>query len=194
MSEFKNYYSHVSSVAEDFANQYFDEFLKDHVADGYSKRFGFNSFIGDDGKLTEYIEEIDLRDAVEILEQSNNVETDSSMWESLEPIEAVESIGFYTFRNDLEIAVKDQFSDLLEEKLDDEQGVLEKFEKQKDELKARIDKLQEEIDAFDSDDEDKLDSMESTLEKLEEKFSELEDKHSEQDDFVNSIQDAIDDM
>lgn len=188
MSKFENYYNHVNEEAEGFVEQYLEDFIHD-ISNGSTD---VDSLLEDDGKLHEYCDQnIVLRDAVEILEQSNNVEEDSGLWESLSPIEAVESMGFWTFKNDMRDAVREQLGDKLEEKKSELESELEDLEKTKLEIEEKMEELEEERDELD--DLDEMDENEQKrYDEIETKIGELEKERL--DDEEEDIEDVIEAM
>jgi hypothetical protein len=76
MGQFSNYYDYVSNEAENFVDEYIDSLIE-NVEQGNTN---VDEFI-DDYRLHEWCDSdfiyVDLVDSTEVLEQSNNVETDS---------------------------------------------------------------------------------------------------------------------
>lgn len=188
MSKFENYYNHVNEEAEGFVEQYLEDFIHD-ISNGSTD---VDSLLDDDGKLHEYCDQyIDLRDAVEILEQSNNVEEDSGLWESLSPIEAVESMGFWTFKNDMRDAVREQLEAKLEEKKSELESELEDLEKTKLELDEKFEELEEKRDELDELDEMNEDEQ-KWYDEIETKIRELEKERLDENE--EDIEDVIETM
>lgn len=147
MGQFSNYYEYVEKEAKSFVED--NELdLIDEIEDGNTD---VNEYIHD-YRLHEWVDSdfiyVDLMDCAEILEQSNEVETDSGLWEGLEPRKAIETQAFFTYRNDLGFEVESQFKDILERKLEEVESDLdelrEEWNDEKDEVKS--DAIQEDID------------------------------------------------
>lgn len=161
-NQFENYYSFIQDDAESFLNNYFDDFAE-RIKDGETNAY---YMIDDDGKLHEHADMyIDLREAVEILEQSNSVETDSGLWEGLEtPEEMLGAKAFWTYKSDLMSEVMEQFKEKLEE-------LLEKVEEEKSELVEKLNELDE-----DNDDEyDEYKEIETDIDNLNDQIGYIED-------------------
>jgi len=142
MSKFENYYSFIRENAEDFVDEYYEDFLS-NVCNGDTDSYGY---IDNDGKLHDWIDaEISMRDAVEILEQSDNVETDRGLWEGLEPISAIGAMGFWTYKNDMIHEVVSQLKDKLEAERDKRQRVIDECEADQENSEA-IEVVQDELD------------------------------------------------
>jgi hypothetical protein len=135
MSDFKYYYDEVETSASDFVDEYIDETIQ-RIKDG---DIDPSDFLNDEQhNFTEnkFIH-TDIVDHAHIIKYSNEVETDSGLWEGLEPQRAIESMAYFTFRNDLRIEAGNQMrlkleevNEELEEKLDD---VIEKYGEDSDE-------------------------------------------------------------
>ena len=152
MSEFQNYYGYISDQAKMFVDQYKDEVFGE-IREG-------DTDVDDllnDSRIHEWVDNdfiyVDLVDSAHIIEQSDNVETDWGLWEGQDPQDAIKSMAFYTYRNDLYYAVKEA----LEEELDSELS----------NLQEQLAELQQELEGLDEDDESR--------EELEEEIEELED-------------------
>lgn len=117
MSEFKNYYNKVQEEAKDFVNECIKELCLDIEEDGANDIYDFVN----DHRLHEWVDNnfiyVDLIDSAYILKESDNVETDCGLWEGLEPIKAVESQAFFTYKNDMNEEIMKLIKEKLEERL-----------------------------------------------------------------------------
>lgn len=151
MGQFTNYREYVEKEAKSFVEE-FEVDLVDEIKAGNDDARDYVY----DYRLHEWVDNdfiyVDLKDSAEILEQSDNVETDSGLWEGLEPEKAIEAQAFYTYRNDLGEEIMEKFKDILERKLD--------------EVDSNLDELKEEWN--DEQDEDKSDELQEEIDKLEE--------------------------
>jgi hypothetical protein len=78
-----------------------------------------------------------LSDAAFVIENSNNVEEDSGLWEGKDPQDAVEIQAAFTYANDVQAEVEEIYED-LKSTYDDNYGEIydELMEKHKDDVKA----------------------------------------------------------
>ena len=161
MGQFANYKEYIENEAKSFVNEYENELL-DEVKNGNTDVYEFIN----DYRVYEWIDNdfiyVDLIDSAEILEQSDNVETDSGLWEGKEPAEAIKTQAFFTYRNDLSSKVMSMFESVLQDKLD--------------ELEERLEELREEL---------KNEQDENNLEEIDNEINEIEE-------FVKYIEEAID--
>jgi len=168
MGQFSNYYEYVSNEAESFVGEYIEELIED-IENGNTDVY---SFI-DDYRLHEWCDNdfiyVDLIDSAEIIDQSNNVETDSGLWEGQEPQEAIKTQAFFTYRNDMYWEIKEQ----VEEKLNDRLS----------ELEEELQPLQEQFDALDNKDE--------LSEEEEDEMAELEEEIDTITDAISNFEEAI---
>jgi DNA-binding transcriptional MerR regulator len=157
MSEFKNYYEYINKEAKTFTIEYKNEIFAD-VKDGNTDVYELIN----DSKIHEWVDNdfiyVDLVDSAYIIDQSDNVESDWGLWEGQDPQDAIRSMAFYTYRNDLYYAVKD----LMEEELDSKLA----------ELQDQLANLQEELENADEDDdtneiEDEIDELIDTTNNFE---------------------------
>lgn len=167
MSKFDNYYGYVEVEAVNFVDNYFEEVL-DEIKDGDTD---MQSFI-DDSRLHEWCDNdfiyVDLLDSAHILDQSDSVETDSGLWEGQQPMDAIQTQAFFTYRNDMYHEIKRVFNEKLNEKV-------EELQNQWSEL--------EEVQDFAYEPED--DEYQGDEEELQEKLDEI-------DEFIDNLKDAID--
>lgn len=132
MGQFANYKEYIENEARSFVNEYKDDLL-DEVKNGNTDVYEFVN----DYRVHEWVDNdfiyVDLIDSAEILEQSDNVETDSGLWEGQEPAEAIKTQAFFTYRNDLSGEVISMFKSVLQDKLDELEERLEELEELKNE-------------------------------------------------------------
>jgi hypothetical protein len=78
-----------------------------------------------------------LSDAAFVIDNSNNVETDSGLWEGKDPQDAIETQAAFTFSNDVNSDVEEIYED-LKSTYDDNYGEVydELMEEHKDDVKA----------------------------------------------------------
>jgi hypothetical protein len=156
MSEFQNYYGYIQEQAELFVSEHLQEAISE-IKDGNTDMQEFIT----DYRSHEWVDNdfiyVDLVDSAHILDQSNNVETDSGLWEGQDPQEAVKTQAFFTYRIDLEEEVRNQFSEKLGEKFE--------------EVEEQLEELELDADPDEDDDEE----FEQELEDLRELLSNLEE-------------------
>lgn len=161
MGQFANYKEYIDNEARSFVDEYEDELL-DEIKDGNTDVYEFVN----DYRVHEWVDNdfiyVDLTDSAEILEQSDNVETDYGLWEGQEPVEAIKTQAFFTYRNDLSDKIMSIFESVLQDKLD--------------ELEERLEELREELKS--EKDENNLEEIGNEIDKIEE--------------FVEYIEEAID--
>lgn len=169
--EFTSYKDRLDQDAKSFMNDFYKEFL-DSVKEDGSKEL--NEFIDGDGKLHNFIDQyLSLREAVEIIEQCDNEETDSSIWEGLPPKEAIVSMGFWSYKNDMYIMVKEMFEEKLNEDL----------------LSAEddFDNISDEVDRLSAELEENKDSKE-----IKKQYEEAVEAFNKQQEFVDELSSTID--
>jgi hypothetical protein len=115
-----------------FFDQYFDDFI-DEIKEGNSD---FSSFVNDYGKIHEFIDQyISLKEAVDIIENCDEEETDSGLWEGLKPKEAIISMAFWSYKNDVYWEVNKLFKKGLEDILYNIENEWEKLTDEFEEMK-----------------------------------------------------------
>lgn len=135
MGQFANYKEYVDNEARSFVDEYEDELL-DEIKNGNTDVYEFvNDYRVHEWVVNDFIY-VDLTDSAEILEQSDNVETDFGLWEGQEPVEAIKTQAFFTYRNDLSNKVINIFKSVLQDKLNE---LEERLEKLREELKSEKD-------------------------------------------------------
>lgn len=151
MGKFSNYSEYIEQGAQEFVDEYEDDLIQE-IKDGNTD---IHEYVND-SRTHEWVDNdfiyVDLVDSAEILEQSDNVETDYGLWEGLEPRKAIEAQAFFTYRNDLSYAVMDKIEELLQTKLDDVMSNLEELreELESEENEDIINELKNEIEEHES--------------------------------------------
>lgn len=135
MGQFANYKEYVDNEARSFVDEYEDELLYE-IKNGNTDVYEFVN----DYRVHEWVDNdfiyVDLIDSAEILEQSDNIETDFGLWEGQEPVEAIKTQAFFTYKNDLSDKVISIFESVLQDKLNE---LEERLEKLREELKSEKD-------------------------------------------------------
>lgn len=199
-NKFENYYSFIQEDASNFLDTYYDRFLRE-IRNGDTDAY---EMIDYGGELHEHADQhIDLREAVEILEQSSDVETDSGLWEGIEDTEdALSAKAFWTYKSDLHREVVDQFKDLLDgaksevetDELHPLQNKLEGLQEKRSELVKELEVL-ENYDEEDGEyDEQRIDELQNEIDDVDSDIEELEDQISELESEIDYIDTAIDSL
>jgi gas vesicle protein len=165
VGQFKNYYGYIENEAASLVSDFRDEMIEE-VEQGNTELYSFF-----DDHVHYWVDSdmggCDLIDHAEILEQSEDVESDWGLWEGLrEPRKAIEAQAFFTYRGDLMRAVLELAKDFLKD-------LEEKYEQE-------VEKLQEELDEFDITDET-----------TEEQYEDTQDKITEAEEKLTNIREAI---
>jgi predicted RNase H-like nuclease (RuvC/YqgF family) len=178
-TRYSEYHNALDNDAEEFVDNYYDDFL-DEIKGGYATRHFFDSFIDDDGKLHSHIDEyLSLHEAVDIIENCDNEETDSGLWEGMSPKEAIIAMAFWSYRLDIMEKVKELFKDKLTDELIEQEGVLDTLYSELDELKDKLEKVDEESEEYPT---------------LEESVENQENKVEAVEDYIKELNAVIDDM
>ena len=160
LSTFENYYEKVQEEARNLIEDYLDNIVEE-VEEGKDLQEEVDEAVW--WNLESTFTYVDLHDCAYILEASSRLETDSGLWERLEPIEAVESMAMFTYRNDLEFAVMEMLKDT--------------FEKRKEELEEEATNLEEKLkEVEDSECNSTSEEQEELRNRLEESLDIVEDK------------------
>lgn len=179
MSGFSNYQERLNNDAEDFINNYIDEIIEE-VKEG---NFDLHDFCFYDGKLDEHVDEyLDLQEAVDIIENCNNEESDSGLWEGQQPEEALKTKAMFSYRLDVYEEVAEVLSDKLEEYASDLEDQVNGLEADKKVLEEELEDLEE----LDEEDQD-----EDRIEQLEEEISDIEEEIDELNEQISNIEDAM---
>ncbi len=163
-SEFENYSSYIEEQAELLVEDYIDN-IKEDILDGDLD--GARKFIEE--RVHEHVDNdfiyVYLIDSAHIIEQSDNVEIDSGLWEGQEPMDAIKTQAFFTYRTDLILHANEEVKSILDEYLV--------------ETNLTVGELQEE-----------LNDMEENTEMYDEKSEEIETL----EEIVDRLEDAIDEL
>lgn len=108
-----HYSDEVRKEAIDFIDEMFDEFIE-------AMQNEEDYFFNDSGVEDRFFECVGdrsytLTDAAFVIENSDNVETDSGLWEGQDPVDAVCSQAAYTFSNDVRIKIEEIYEDVKSE-------------------------------------------------------------------------------
>jgi len=116
------YYDQVREHAEDFIDEYLDEFKEDYGSwGGQSNDPSFYQWMDYDGKLHEHTESVFYDYSPEqICDESVNVETDWGLWQGVTDWRQIrDTQAFFTLKTDLWFAI--------EEMLKEEEMIPEEF-------------------------------------------------------------------
>lgn len=114
----KPYYGKIEESADEFLNEHWEDWKTDAGSWGLKNKsreeISFYQWLDYAGQLHDFTEyEKNSYDNDEILEYSNEVESDSGLWEGLkEWYEIQEAIAFYTLKNDLCFAILEKAKNL----------------------------------------------------------------------------------
>lgn len=182
MSNFENLYKFVQEEAETLLKDIEDELRDEVVLSGMD----VTEFL--DEHVFSHVDNLfistDLHDYAHILDQSDNVETDTGLWEGLEPIKAVQSMAFFTFRTDLTESLNEQVKSLLE---DEEQDITEEISN----LEERKDELEEEEYELDEDDFEDSEEYEERADAVTEELESLVSFIDEKLEELNNVEEAL---
>jgi len=130
----KTYYQAIKDLADDFISEYKDE-LREIIKENKEKT---DEEIWDEiyqnwdlnNKIFEFLDSAwygflrsdwcedrntELSSAVKVIEESNEVETDSGLWEGKEPEEAIMGQAFFTAENDLYFEIEDRIKQMIKD-------------------------------------------------------------------------------
>ena len=131
----KTYYQAIKDLADDFISDYGDE-IKEIIKENKEKteeeiweEIYQNWDLND--KIWEFLDsawysflrdewcedrKTELSSAVKVIEESNEVETDSGLWEGKEPEDAIMSQAFATAGNDLYFELEERIKQMIEDR------------------------------------------------------------------------------
>lgn len=185
MGQFKHYYDYVEVEAGNLFSDYKEDMLE-AVYEGNNRMYDFF-----DEHVHHWVDQdmcsCDLMDHAEILEQSEDVESDWGLWEGMkDPRKAIESQAFFTYRGDLMRAVLTNAKAYLEELEENMNEQVVSIEEEIEELSDRLQDLQEAYNnnAGPSDLEEQITEVESDIMLAEERLDEAKDK-------LNCLQESI---
>lgn len=120
-----NYDNEVEKEAVDFIEEMMDEFIEAMENDE-------NYFLDGDvqDRLFESVTDrsYSLTDAAFVIENSNNVESDSGLWDGKDPAEALETQAAFTFSNDVSSQIEEIYEDVKTQYDDEYQRVYDELE------------------------------------------------------------------
>jgi DNA repair ATPase RecN len=158
-SEFINYYERVQEHANDMVDEIYSNLIDD--LGEYSNGISFFAWYSqNEAFLTEYNNGmyISLREAVDILEQSQRLCDDEGMYRNAGDCrEQVKAMAYYTYRNDLMAEFKLALKSRLEEDIPVYEEQVEKFQE-------LIDTLEEQIEQKDEQAEELIEELEMARE------------------------------
>ena len=152
-----DYQNQANSDAADTVGEYRDEILTQLMEKDEASTDLFNDYDGGDSWHHEcHVDKYyDLLDAAELLEELyEHEETDSGLWESQQPREAIGTCAAYTYGN----AVYSAWRDLIEEINDDAKYIIDDFDE-------RIDEAEGNDDAIEKLEAEKKEALEVLIEK-----------------------------
>jgi len=172
-SKFENYYEYIQSEANDLLDDV-ERDIKDVLETGTLELPDFFDELVHDWVDNDFIY-IDLLDSAHILQQSNNVEYDSGLWEGQEPIEAVKTQAFFTYRMGLMFEVEDLAKNMLDTFMNELGDEMEDVEEKMEEIDKEIDEINEDEEMAESEKDEKINDLEKDREKLDERYDDLDD-------------------
>jgi hypothetical protein len=187
-SQFENYDSYLQGEAENFFDEYKNN-LDSDIKDGKIEVYDYFDDRIHEWTDTEFSRGIDLVDCALILDQSDNVETDSGLWEGQEPRKAIETQAFFTYRYDLFSAVKCLTEEYLQELMDKYLALADDVQSRIDSQKEKVERLTGELEVLDED-EDNYSSTDDdlTIERI--ALEELEDELEALEDILDNIRET----
>lgn len=188
MNKYANYLDALIEDAKALVNDFFDR-LTESVKDG--DRIDAYRFIDEDCDIHQHVDSlyIDFEDAFHILQNCTNEETDSGLWEGQEPKQAIITMAFFTYRQELMEATQGAFLEKLEELAEAETNKLNDLKDELTTAEQDLETVQGVLDALEEDDKQEL--LEAQISALEDKIERLEEEVSEQEDYVDNIESAV---
>jgi hypothetical protein len=151
MSNTSNYLNEAASDAADTVRNFEDEILDQLIDDGEASDDLLNDYGNGDAYHHESHVDKDygLLEAATLLDQLDDYEeTDSGLWEGLEPRRAIAAMAAYTYGN----AVYGEWRGLIEKINSEAADILSNFADEASDLESEIDSLKDE--AAEAEDED----------------------------------------
>jgi chromosome segregation protein len=207
-NEFKDYYKTVKEHAEDMVGDMYNDFILELQTSSYGYSF-HNWYSQNSSFLSEYNNyiSISLREAVEIIEQSQRLVDDSALYvNSGDCREQVQAMAYWTYRQDLEAEFRIALKSRLEDDLPSFNADVEKIQDMIDNLQEKYDNLEMEVDdiqdnineAIEENDTEKaksleaeLVSMESQKEDIESQIQKLEEEMEEPSNLLENAEKVI---
>ena len=130
----KTYYGAINEMAKDFIEEYEEE-IKEIIKENKDrdKKYIFDEAIYQNWDLIDKVHEwldsawygflrqdwakdyrTELMSCVEIIDESEETETDQGLWEGQEPQEAIKTQAFFTARNDLYFIIEKLIKEFME--------------------------------------------------------------------------------
>lgn len=185
MGQFKHYYDYVELEAGNLFSDFRDEMIEE-VEQGNTELYNFF-----DDHVHYWVDSdmcgCDLLDHAEVLEQSEDVESDWGLWEGMkDPRKAIESQAFFTYRGDLMRAVIGVAKLFLDDLRFDSDRRIADLEERLDNLRDRLHDLQEEHETSEGAElVEAIQEVESDIMLTEELIDEEQDKLN---NFLEAIQ------
>lgn len=170
MGKFANYELYCQEQAKLLFNDDRSDFM-DYLKEGSIRFYDFFDDSVHNWADNDFIY-VDLLDSAEILDQSNNVETDSGLWQGEEPRKAIATQAFFTYRGDLFNALKDEVYGYLEEL---ESEAISDLGFAQEELDSKTESLDEDADVTEetSIEREKLDKVEAYLSYIQDTMNDI---------------------
>ena len=196
MGKFSYYDGYVEEQAKDLLDNYMGDIEEELKEDSIE----FYSFFDD--KVHEWVDNdfiyVDLRDSADIIEGSSYDETDSGLWEGQDPIEAVKTKAFFTYRYDLMEAVEEVFNDSLEELETDLENEISDIEIDLDKLKEKLEgyeEAKEELESlpeaeWDERTQEDIELLENDIQDTEKEIDDLEEFLTERSEMLENVVDS----
>jgi DNA repair exonuclease SbcCD ATPase subunit len=194
-NDFTDYYKTVHEHANDLVNEIFDDMVEE-MKENYGLRL--ETFLSwKDSTINEYNNymSISLREAVEILEQSNRLCSDSAMYVGAGDCrEQVQVMAYWTYRNDLlaefRIALQERLSNEIpayNEEVDRIQQMMDEIEEEIESKESQIEQFEEEKEIAEEEEksrtvkaiESSIQQIEVEIDKLKQQFEKLEEEYEE---------------
>ena len=191
MGQFTYYQQNVEEKARDLFKENIDSIIE-NLKEGSVDLYEFF-----DQPVHEWAENdfiyVDLRDAADILEQSDNVETDSGLWEGQEPRKAIETQAFFTYRNDLMLELKEVAEEELNEYKNTVEIAIEEMEGEREAIQDKLKDLEAELDELEDEEgrEDEVQDLEDAYEAAENEYNAKGEKLEEWNDILDNIETTI---
>jgi prefoldin subunit 5 len=195
VGEFTNYYAKVTKESEELLDQWRND-LKDELE---LDKVDFDNYFDDkihDWADSEFVH-VDLREAVDIIEGSSYEETDSGLWQGMEPERALETKAFFTFRFDLMEATRESFTSFLEDYFKELESEASDIGYDIDFLKSKVSDLNSEMDALDTTDpanDDKGDEIIYKIQDLEDEIDGFQKDLEKIQDLMDNVDNTMDDL
>lgn len=160
-----SYLSDAQSDAQDTANHFFDEILESFMDHDGKASDDLNNDYSDSYHHENHVDkDYNLQEAAELLDElSEYEETDSGLWQGLEPRRAITCMAAYTYGN----AVYQNFVKLIEEINDDTDlcNLYDEYTGIEDTVQAEYDEAEETHDAEEQENEETHDQEQEDLPK-----------------------------